>query len=217
MTQFRKPTPCTVDGCPSFVWSRGWCITHYSRARKHGDPNVVLPHTKPPLNSRPKRERWEAKIRHSDHATNGCCEWVGAHSSFGYGQLRTGQRGLIEMAHRLAWEFEVGPIPEGLSVLHRCDNPPCCRPSHLFLGTQKDNMVDAATKNRLNRPSGDTRHHVPRGERLGRIVKLTANDVRSIRARAASGETQVSIAKDFPATRQQIGQIILRRSWSHIE
>lgn len=161
MTQYRKTIPCTVDACPNFVWSRGWCITHYSRARKHGDPNVVLPHTKPPLNSRPKRDRWEAKIRHADHTTDDCCVWTGARSSFGYGQLRTGQRGLIEMAHRLAWQFENGPIPDGLSILHTCDNPPCVRPSHLFLGTQLDNMRDMMAKGRHAQVTGDHRITIP--------------------------------------------------------
>jgi hypothetical protein len=221
---YRKQIPCSVDGCPNWVFAKTWCITHYSRARKHGDPNVVLPHTKPPVNTRPKRERWEEKVRHADHSTDGCCIWTGAVAHYGYGTLRTGRTGLLERAHRLAWEFANGPIPDGLSVLHHCDNPPCVRTEadtrwpdgHLFLGTQLDNMRDAKAKGRQHRPVGDHRHHVPRGEEMGWRVKLTESDVRAIRTRAASGESVTSIAKDFPVTVQHVGHIILGRAWKHV-
>lgn len=81
---------------------------------------------------------------------DGCWEFAGAKSHKGYGQLpiwRDG-RSIPRSAHRLSWELANGPIPAGMSVLHRCDNPPCVRPDHLFLGTQSDNMQDMVAKGR---------------------------------------------------------------------
>jgi hypothetical protein len=71
----------------------------------------------------------------------GCHVWTGGRASKGYGQLRIG-------VHRLAWELANGPIPEGMQVLHRCDNPRCCNPDHLMLGTQAENMADMRRKGR---------------------------------------------------------------------
>lgn len=81
-----------------------------------------------------------------------CLEWQGARLR-GYGRVR--RAGRMQYAHRVAWEEVNGPIPDGLLVLHRCDNPPCVRPEHLFLGTDADNARDKAEKGRGNSPRGD--------------------------------------------------------------
>ena len=78
---------------------------------------------------------------------NGCIETTARRGAGGYGRLWF--EGRMWMAHRLAWTQAHGPIPRGLFVLHSCDNPPCINPDHLFLGTQLDNMRDAAQKGRL--------------------------------------------------------------------
>jgi hypothetical protein len=75
----------------------------------------------------------------------GCHVWTGSKYGRGYGNLQIA-------THRLAWELANGPIPEGLSILHRCDNPACCNPDHLFLGTQADNMADKVRKGRARGP-----------------------------------------------------------------
>ena len=86
---------------------------------------------------------------------DGCWEWPGAREKSGYGSLSHG--GKKKKAHRMAWELVNGPIPEGKLVCHRCDNPPCCPPDHLFIGTQRDNLHDAILKGRLGAKVGDGR------------------------------------------------------------
>lgn len=83
----------------------------------------------------------------------GCWLWGGSLKTNGYGQLNGpsqggGRDGKNLLAHRVAWELVNGPIPDGLWVLHRCDNPPCVNPAHLFLGTVRDNVIDMWTKGR---------------------------------------------------------------------
>lgn len=75
-----------------------------------------------------------------------CWEWNGYKNNMGYGlKSRKNRRKLV---HRLAWEWVNGPIPSGMNILHRCDNPPCVNPNHLFMGTQADNMMDKKLKGR---------------------------------------------------------------------
>ena len=106
-------------------------------------------------------------------------------------------------AHRLAWELANGPIPVGLHVLHRCDNPGCVRPAHLFLGTNADNCRDKALKGRSLR-----------GERNAK-AKLTEADVREIR-RLGPTVAKAEIAQRFGITRQQVVHILSRAQWKHV-
>lgn len=78
------------------------------------------------------------------HFKPGCWEWLGNKDRTGYGRFGRGGRA----AHRFAYRLWNGPIPDGLSVLHRCDNPGCVKPGHLWLGTQSDNLRDMASKGR---------------------------------------------------------------------
>lgn len=121
-----------------------------------------------------------------------CHLWTGAKHPFGYGQAAT------KLAHRLTWENTNGPIPKGLCVLHKCDNPPCCNPEHLFLGTKGDNARDCAAKERSS-----TR-------------KLTGPQVLEIRARRANGETGIVLARAFGVSEKNIGHIVHRETWKHL-
>lgn len=124
----------------------------------------------------------------------GCIEWIGAKSSAGYGQIRTGGR--IEYAHRLVYAFSFGS-PSGFDVCHRCDNPPCCNPDHLFLGSARDNIIDMRTKGRHG------------------TAKITQEIAESIR-RDLSVSSQGELAAKYGLSQAQISDIKLGRCWGQI-
>lgn len=197
---------CSVEGCDKPVKGRGWCGTHYARWRRAQRPN--------PNRRQPETLRFWSKVDTSGE----CWIWTGSCATSGHGRFN-GRRTPIP-AHRYAYEISVGPIPDGLYVLHACDNPPCVRPEHLFLGTQADNMADAARKGRTARGdrSGPRLHpeRMTRGERR-RDAKLTDAVVRVIRARHAAGTKQVDLARDYGVCRQTIQALLLRKTWTHVD
>lgn len=103
------------------------------------------------MNTRAVAERFWEKVAKGE----GCWTWTGSKVHVdGYGQFRLrGRRGRLVLAHRFSFELENGPIPDGLEVCHRCDNRPCVRPEHLFIGTRSDNMKDCALKGRNFSPT----------------------------------------------------------------
>ena len=133
---------CALDGCQRVVCSksaRGLCRPHYRKLMKYGDPLVTKL-------GRPVEVRFAEKIARSD----GCWNWIGRKNKQGYGIFTIGHTGKA-LAHRFAWQLEHGSAPM-LHVLHKCDNPSCVRPEHLFLGTQRDNLADMWTKGRGKPP-----------------------------------------------------------------
>jgi hypothetical protein len=104
---------------------------------------------------------WESVAK-----AEGCWEWTALLKRNGYGSFYR-NRGVKVAAHRYSWELHHGPVPDGLFVCHRCDNPKCVRPDHLFLGTHRDNMDDMWAKGRANRAGGSLPHtHCAKGHAL---------------------------------------------------
>lgn len=159
---------------------------------------VVMPnqHT----TSAPLAERFWSKVDKSGD----CWLWTGTIHDTGYGRfpLRSGDRYIQVFAHRLSFELTNGPISDGLHVLHHCDNRPCVRPDHLFLGTNYDNIMDAFSKDRPGTP----------------FVKspLTEDLVREIRARHDRGEAVCAIARDLDVGVSAVRRAALRLSWRHV-
>lgn len=110
---------------------------------------------------RPLTDRFWEKVAKSD----GCWLWTGSRQRNGYGFLFAGTRKEPhpERAHRVSWRIHFGEIPDGLWVLHKCDNPPCVNPEHLFLGTRTDNMRDCARKGRVTTIGHSRLTHCKRG------------------------------------------------------
>lgn len=192
---------CLFDECFYKVLARGMCSTHYSQMRKAGrleEFAKATPRAKTPLPDRFRKIGWTV-------TDNNCWEWNGSRNLKGYGQINSGRRSqsgacLPALAPRVAWEIENGPIPDGLFVCHRCDNPPCVNPDHLFLGTREDNAADMATKKRslngTNRPQS----------------KLSDLDVQIIRNLYESGKySQREISEKFAIDQSHVSLLTNRK------
>lgn len=131
-----------------------------------------------------------------------CWLWTGALLAHGgYGQLDV--TGTTRRAHIFSWEAHHGVVPAGLCVLHHCDNPPCVRPDHLYLGTQQDNARDAKKRKRM--PHGEAHH----------AAKLTNVAVSALRTRYAEGASMRALAQDYEVTRSAVQQIVRGIRWKH--
>ena len=141
-------------------------------------------------------ERFEEK--YVPEPNSGCWEWTACTDTSGYGQIRF--NGTLVKAHRLSYELHVGEIGDK-HVLHKCDNPACVNPQHLFLGTQADNIADMVAKGRQ-----------ARGKSHG-SAKLTEADVLAIRA---DNRPQRAIAPDYGISHRLISDIKNRKIWAHV-
>lgn len=157
---------------------------HYKRVRYTGRIDLVT-----------SEERFWTYVE----KTETCWVWTGDRRLNGYG--RANLHGRSYAAHRVAWGIANGPIPEGMPMLHKCDNPPCVRPSHLFLGTHKDNSVDKYAKGRSN-----TTHS-------GRGKKLTWREVDLIRTALGTGSSRFTLANKYGVSAAMVWRIGRNLSW----
>lgn len=132
----------------------------------------------------------------------GCWRWTGRFLNWGYGVLTWRHRS--QPAHRVSWEIASGrKVPRGLYVCHSCDNKWCVNPQHLFVGTQRDNMLDAAKKG-LNK-----------GERNGR-ARLNWETVAVIRSERDAGASYQSLAARYGVSEETIRDVVFRRTWQNV-
>lgn len=137
-----------------------------------------------------------------------CWVWTAHRTCNGYGRIgRGGKYGKIDGAHRVSWEVEYGSVPEGMDVLHACDNPPCVNPSHLFIGTAKDNIDDMLRKGRDRHRHGEAH----------RDARLTEQQVRDIRAnKALCRVSDRELGERYGVSNVAISRIVRRITWKHV-
>jgi len=159
--------------------------------------------------------RFWGKVSKSD----GCWTWVGSVNRYGYGDFRL--KRTHALAHRVSFAMAYGPVPNGLFVCHRCDNPLCVNPVHLFAATHQDNMNDMVAKGRGRGPSPENNWMKTQPERVTRgegrsNSKLTDAAVRKIRLQVASGTAYAVLAQEFSVTINAISCVVLRKTWRHV-
>ena len=159
-----------------------------------------------------QRKPWPGRFWDKVNKTNTCWLWTGALNEHGYGVVAMGadHSPRNELAHRVSWALKHGPIPPGVMILHRCDNPPCVRDEHLFDGSQSDNMKDSAQKGRHPRnrtqylPTGKDHHHYQQGHKLTRD--------RALEIRASTG-LNVEVAARFGVSASLVSLIRSGKIW----
>lgn len=186
---------CSVVNCGKHAWARTWCRMHYARMHKRGSLDL------PPIKSNSERFN-ELFARAGDDE---CWLWRGGRNAAGYGQFYENGVHIPKMAHRISFMYFRGHVPRGLCVCHKCDNPPCVNPSHLFLGTNLDNARDSIKKGRNQH--GDSHCH----------AKLTSAAVRRIRAEYKPRiNSQSMLARQYGCTQTAIFCVLNGKTWSHV-
>lgn len=164
-------------------------------------------------NRLPIEERFWDRVEKHGHP-KGC--WIFQGTSTGYHvQVRVGGRGK-QYAHRVVWELTNGKIPEGKIICHTCDTYCCVKPSHLYLGTHKENARDRENRSFPNGRPRITSECYLRGSKHP-SSKLEEQDIRSIRQLNNLGYTQKSLASMFGVNSQNISSIVTRKTWRHVK
>lgn len=159
--------------------------------------------------ARPIAERFWEKVDKSGD----CWIWLAARHGSGYGNFMV-KKGVLEGAHRVSFRLTFGAIPDGLQVLHRCDNRVCVRPDHLFAGTQHDNMHDMISKGRA--AIGDALNHRSQLGALNNGAQLSEDVVREFKMRLKRGERRAAVARELGITRANAWAIVHGKSWTHV-
>lgn len=195
---------CSIDGCDLKVKARGYCSSHHRyfvRTGREWTPGV--------RDIQPMANKFWPKVKVA--GADECWEWQAAiQRATGYGLIGKGGFGAgSEGAHRVSYRMHIGEIPQGMVVMHACDNRRCVNPKHLRLGTYRDNTRDMIAKGRRR-----LAQEVKRGEQLPQS-KLTEDMIRAIRAE--TGLTFKQLGEKYGIGAAQAHKIFTRQSWRHID
>ncbi len=193
---------CSIEGCSKPVRARGWCNKHWARWNRRGSPFVVFTnYDKAPKYDSLKDYLFDSfDIKNSDE----CWIWKRSFKKFGYGNAWW--KGKHHSAHRLVYEYYNGEIPFSMNVCHKCDNPKCVNPNHLFLGSYLENNRDRKTKGRNSNTNGEKNP----------FSKLNDNQVIDIKKRLKDGESVRLLADKFKVNYHTIHKIKIGINWKHI-
>lgn len=201
-----KYIECIISDCTNKPKAHGLCPKHYERKRKHGNSLTVLPKSKPPLTKSKYKSANEMFLdRFVALSKNDCWEWEGFKTKEGYGRFEW--KGKRYNAARFSYEYYLGKFDENLFVCHKCDNPPCINPEHLFLGTHKENMHDRDVKKR---------NFIPTGEKNPKAI-LNEDNVIEIRKLLDSGHSLNELSALFKVSKDAIHNIKTKKTWGHIK
>jgi len=148
--------------------------------------------------------------------TRDCWIWLKGKKGKGYGSFYVGRINGVkhqEYAHRVSWELANGPIPDKIDVLHRCDNPPCVRPDHLFLGTQLENNRDCIKKGRAIAGRANRKLTPEQVREIRENYSLTTHPIKNAHRGQPNPNSQMSLAKKYHVTRELIRETVKGRNW----
>lgn len=191
---------CGIKGCDKPTLVLGLCNAHWRRNKLYGSPLARRSHSGMFVGLTPE-QRFDRQVIRRD----GCWGWKGARDRDGYGRIRAEFDGVLyNRAHRFSYVRATGEHPGARMVLHRCDNPTCTNPDHLFLGTNAENMADKIAKGRAR---------IPFGEDSG-PAKLTEAQAQAI---LLDPRPYTEIASDYGVAASTVGTLKQRRSWAHLD
>lgn len=192
---------CCIKGCEKKSVALGLCVNHWRRNKKYGSPVAVKSHSGL-MRGLSVQQRFDRQVKKS----GGCWLWAAATDKNGYGIFRATVAGVEhKRAHRASWALSTGQVlAAGDIICHKCDNPRCVNPEHLFVGTHLDNMRDKIAKGRAR---------VAVGTATGHAV-LTEEQARSV---LADPRPYAQIAADYGITASTVGSLKQRKSWKHID
>lgn len=186
---------CCIKGCEKKVMGSGMCSAHYTKLRKYGNP---IAEKQAQFHGLPLMERLMKRVEKGET----CWVWTGSKNQTGYGMINV--EGTPRLVHRIVWRELFGVITPEQFVCHRCDNPSCVNPAHLFLGDYQINSDDKISK-------GRHRWGLLRGEKHGG-ARLSREIVQAIRASAENG---VVLARRYGVSTSHVSDIRRGKVWKH--
>jgi len=140
---------------------------------------------------------------------DGCWLWTGSSCSLGYGHIGAKPRFTTVLVHRIVYELTYGDVPDSIKILHRCDNPRCCNPAHLFPGTLGENNKDRSSK-------GRTRNAVGESNPLAKLTDEQVNTIRTRYVRNSRTDGLAQLSLDYGVSGTRISMIVRGKAWRHL-